>query len=71
MIRYLRERAEVITGIVNVQEVLKGRLAALASARKPVDVIRGYELLDLSSTVITQLPVLLYDALADSFFQRV
>ena len=68
MTRFLRERADVVTGIVNVQEVLKGRLAALAVARKAADFIRGYELLELSVSTISQVPILPYDAIAEGAF---
>lgn len=69
--RFVRRRADVVTGIVNVQEVLKGRLAALAGARKPADVIRGYDLLDLSISTISQVPILPFDSIAEGAFQRV
>lgn len=69
--RFLHHRADVVTGIVNVQEVLKGRLAALAAARKPAEIIRGYELLDLSISTITQVPILPFDAVAEGAFQQV
>lgn len=71
MNRFLRERADVVTGIVNVQEVLKGRLAALATARKPTDFIRAYELLELSISTISQTPIMPFAAVAEGAFQRV
>jgi tRNA(fMet)-specific endonuclease VapC len=71
MTRFLRERADVVTGVVNVQEVLKGRLAALATARKPADFIRGYELLELSVSTVSQVPITPFDAVAEGTFQRV
>jgi tRNA(fMet)-specific endonuclease VapC len=71
LIRFLGRRADAVTGIVNAQEVLKGRLAASAAARKPADVIRGYELLDLSISTLAQIPIFPFDAIAEGAFQTI
>ena len=72
MVRFLANRpGEVGVGIVSVQEVLKGRLAALSTARKPNDFIRGYELLQESLDAIAQLPLVQFDAVAEGAFQHV
>ena len=62
---------DVAVGIVAVQEVLKGRLAALATARKPVDFIHGYALLTGSLIAISQLPIQPFDSLVEREYQSI
>ena len=56
---------------VAVQGVLKGRLAALATARKPVDFVHGCALLAGSLIAISQLPVLPFDTPAGREYQSI
>ncbi|HKA06107.1 MAG TPA: type II toxin-antitoxin system VapC family toxin [Gemmataceae bacterium] len=62
---------DVATSIVCVQEVLKGRLGALTAARKPADLYAGYRFLNQSLDCLSQLPIVLFDAIADRAFQTI
>lgn len=57
--------------VVAVQEALKGRLAALATARKPIEYIRGYQFLEVTVGCVARLPILGFDAAAEAFYQTI
>jgi len=72
MSHFLAHRqADVATSIVCVQEVLKGRLGALTAARKPSDLYSGYRFLKQAADSFSQLPIVLFDGVADGAFQTI
>jgi tRNA(fMet)-specific endonuclease VapC len=69
MNHYLAHIPNVGTSAISVQEVFKGRLAAIAIARKPIDLINGYRYLEDSLAALAQVPLVQYDVDADREFQ--
>jgi predicted nucleic acid-binding protein len=68
---FLTHIDHVATSAISVQEVFKGRLAAIARARKPVDLFNGYQFLEDSLAVLAQLPIVQYDAGAELEYQSI
>src|SRR5437763_6668706 len=62
--------ADVGTSIVNVEEVLRGRLARVARARDGPSRILEYRDLLSSTHLFAQLPLVAYDQAAEGEFQQ-
>ena len=63
---------DVVTTIVCVQELLRGRLGAIASAKKPAHVMLSLRMLKESiEDCIPRFPILPFDAPSESAFQIV
>jgi tRNA(fMet)-specific endonuclease VapC len=68
---FLLHRANVATSIICAQEVLKGRLSAIATARRAVDLIDCYYWPNESLNALGQLTIVLFEANAESRFQQI
>lgn len=69
MRQYLRRIPDVALCAISVQEVLKGRLAAISVARTATDLMDGYQYLVDSLAILAQLPIIPYDPDCEFEFQ--
>jgi len=67
---YIRHMANVATSSISVQEVFRGRLAAINGARKLRELFDGYQFLEESLRTLAQLSIVRYDASAEREFQH-